>query len=122
VRQNALHVLEPRAGAGEQVLADGQEELAADERTVLVDEEVERGPDATLDRVLDREERRVHLAAPERRVGLGEAGVREGVAAAREVAAKDGLLAEGAGRAEVGDAHADVVPHPARARGARAPS
>ncbi len=110
VGEHAPDVGELGPGAGHQVLADRQQHLPPDPEPGPVHQQVEGGGDAPLDGVLDGEQRRVDRPAQRRLVGLGEAVERDGLAPRRQVAAGHRLVAEGAGRPQVADAHPGSVP------------
>ncbi len=108
VREHALDRRQGQVGAGDEVLGDGEHELADDRHVVvLVGERVERDADRALEGVLDRHDRAVDAA-----VGDGEDRVADrrqadelGVATGQRGAR--GLLRERAGGPEIAEPHQD---------------
>ena len=102
-RQDLLDVVEPHAGTGGQGHVDVEHHLADDHQVVVEGERVEGEVDHPLDRVLDRHEAEVDLAAGDavEHVGNGAAGDQ---LARREIGlGAQRLLGERAERPEEGD-------------------
>ena len=118
MRDHGADVVEARAGLRAQVQRDGQVDLALDEQVGVERERVERDRDRALDRVLDRHEPDVDLAALDGGDDVRDRAQRHRLARREVGLGLERFLGERAAGPEIADAgHADdgsgaVARHP----------